>query len=102
MIKFLFLLFPLTVHAVDFSVPTDLKKEPAFIGVCNDPACNYKTPPLSFSNAAYMVRKEYGIEYAILAAITIGIGDQMIRNSFDLSDAGGIALSKFLYYRYEF
>lgn len=103
MLKFiLFLFFPLTTSAAEFSIPDDLKTAPAFIGVCNDPACNYKTPRLSFKNAAYMVKKEYGIEYAILVALGIGIGDQLLKDSFDLSDAGGIALSKFLYLRYEF
>lgn len=102
MFKILLLLFPISVHALDFSVPVEIKKSPAFVGVCNDPACNYKVPNLSFSNAPYMVRKEYGIEYAILVSLGIGIGDQLLKDSFDLSDAGGIALSKFLYLRYEF
>lgn len=104
MIRFLFLfLFSVSAHAVDFSIPDDVKKSPAFVGVCNDPACNYKTPRLTFKNAAYMVNKEYGIEYAILVALTIGIGDQLFnRGSFDAGDAAAIAASKFLYYRYEF
>lgn len=102
MLKLLLLLFPMSVFAVDFSVPDDIKKQPAFVGVCNDSACNYKTPKLDFNNAAYMVNKRYGLEYALLIALGIGIGDQLLRHTFDLSDAAGIAASKFLYVRYEF
>jgi hypothetical protein len=101
-IKLLLLLFPMTVFAGEYAIPEDLKKAPAFVGVCNDPACNYKSPRLSFTNATYMVNKSYGLEYALLIALGIGIGDQLLRDKFDLSDAAGIAASKFLYVRYEF
>jgi hypothetical protein len=101
MIKLLLLLFPISVFAADYSIPEDLKKS-AFIGVCNDPACNYKKPKLDFTNATYMVNKSYGLEYALLIALGIGIGDQLLRDKFDLSDAAGIAASKFMYVRYEF
>jgi hypothetical protein len=102
MIKLIILLFPMSVFATDFAIPDDLKTSPAFVGVCNDPACNYKKPNLDFENAAYLTKKSYGIEYALLIALGIGIGDQLLRHSFDLSDAAGIAASKFLYVRYEF
>lgn len=101
MIKLLLLLFPISVFAADYSIPEDLKK-PAFIGICNDPACNYKTPKLGFDNVSYLVKNNYGIEYAILLALGIGVGDQILRQTFDLSDAAGIAVSKFLYVRYDF